>query len=373
MKIQRIPQEDLPQAALCAQVAFTLHEDGNWFETPNAWGAYEDNTVVAAMMEHCFDIRLHGHWVPSTGIGGVCSRPEFRRNGAIRGIFTKMLPEARERGVLWSGLFPFSHAFYGKFGYRLSAASKKVTLPLEPLLQYPQPAKVVMFNPGEKKDEVDAVYRAFAADLQLPGDRPRPMGAPVIAGQYRYMFYDAAGKPEAYIVCENVGGNFVLHQYAYVNRQALMEILGYAGRFYPHHQHLQMTIPSDLPVAYWVDPYQCKIETGHGYMGRVVNVPKMLELLPWSGEGKVAIQVADDFLADNNATFQVEFGGGEAKVTTTSASPDLAVNVRTLAPMCCGGMSLEQALWLPGTELHGKKDLLAPAFAPKSQFVCDGY
>ena len=101
---------------------------------PRRWGALsEDGTLAAGLACYDFHAFLQGEAVSNGGIGGVVTHPAYRRQGAIREIFTELLRETRSNGEILSSLYPFSHAFYRKFGYELCDGRVRHTLPLAQL------------------------------------------------------------------------------------------------------------------------------------------------------------------------------------------------------------------------------------------------
>ena len=93
-------------------------QDVHW---DSQWAAFgdDDRTMLATMTVVPWTTRFDGHAVPMGGIGGVASLPQYRRTGAIRGCFGAALRDMYDGGTLLSYLYPFSTAFYRRFGYEL--------------------------------------------------------------------------------------------------------------------------------------------------------------------------------------------------------------------------------------------------------------
>ena len=76
---------------------------------PRRWGALsEDGTLAAGLTCHDFRAFVQGEAVSNGGIGGVVTHPAYRRQGAIREIFTELLRETRSNGEILSSLYPLS-------------------------------------------------------------------------------------------------------------------------------------------------------------------------------------------------------------------------------------------------------------------------
>ncbi|MDR2952322.1 MAG: GNAT family N-acetyltransferase, partial [Treponema sp.] len=142
-EIRRLAPEDLLQLYKMHTVVYNRRKDyskeenqkpdplehpANW-----AWGAFEKGKLLAGMFEIEYLMRFDGQSVKMSGIGGVGTLPEARKGGLVRRIFEKLLPEAYEKGALFSTLTPFSHDFYRKFGYEIACARRKLSISTDDL------------------------------------------------------------------------------------------------------------------------------------------------------------------------------------------------------------------------------------------------
>ena len=64
-----------------------------------------------------FTVQFDGSPCQLGGIGGVATLPQYRRRGGIRACFREALPDMYGSGYDFSYLYPFSTAYYRKFGY----------------------------------------------------------------------------------------------------------------------------------------------------------------------------------------------------------------------------------------------------------------
>ena len=93
-------------------------EDACWGER---WAAFKDDnsTMMSYFIAQPFPVQFDGNTYTMTGIGGVASLPQYRRQGGIRGCFEAALPAMYQDGHAFSYLYPFSTAYYRKFGYEM--------------------------------------------------------------------------------------------------------------------------------------------------------------------------------------------------------------------------------------------------------------
>jgi len=108
-------------------------------------------------------------------------------------------------------------------------------------------------------------------------------------------------------------------------------------------------------------------------MGRIVDVRRALAATRWDGSGELVIRVADDSPASNAGTFRVEWGSGAARVTETSAEPDVGADARTLAQLLCGYVDGGTALRLGLIESGREAGDLASVLPAKPLYQNDAF
>ena len=61
--------------------------------TEEDWGAFsEDGKIMARIINNKYETWLDGQLVANGGIGAVSTLPEYRNTGAVREIFSRLLP-----------------------------------------------------------------------------------------------------------------------------------------------------------------------------------------------------------------------------------------------------------------------------------------
>ena len=136
-----------------------LSSKPNGCEIEEGWGVYSDDgaELYSSASANTVMSRYGRQYLPALCIGGVSTRPEYRRLGCVRRIFDQVFSLAPERGWAVSLLHPFSFSYYRKFGYERIADCIVSRAPsnapvvcdssVEPMLllfylQYPAPAFV---------------------------------------------------------------------------------------------------------------------------------------------------------------------------------------------------------------------------------------
>ena len=123
MLVRPITKEERLQSAQLFAIAFESPFDPNdltpFAENPCIWAAFDEESGEMMSTVYVTDYRgqLDGGRYNMGGSGGVASLPQYRRPGGIRACFQKALPILYREGYVFSYLYPFSTAYYRKFGY----------------------------------------------------------------------------------------------------------------------------------------------------------------------------------------------------------------------------------------------------------------
>ena len=119
MIIRKTRPEEGKRVNTLFAIAFEQPMENGPGEEPGVtnWGAFEEDTMFSTFAVTDFTQFFDGNQVKMGGIGGVASLPQYRRAGGIRACFQKALPILYREGYVFSYLYPFSTAYYRKFGY----------------------------------------------------------------------------------------------------------------------------------------------------------------------------------------------------------------------------------------------------------------
>ena len=129
MEIRLLRPEELARTEELFALAFRLPLERGREEKPDEalhWAAFdEDGEMMSTLTVPAYQMWFDGQPVRMGGIGGVSTLPQYRKRGGIRGCFEALLPELYRRGYDFSYLYPFSTAFYRKFGHRGTAGTAR--------------------------------------------------------------------------------------------------------------------------------------------------------------------------------------------------------------------------------------------------------
>ena len=78
---------------------------------------YDGETPVSTVVRLPLEVTVRGEYRRATGVSGVATLPEHRRQGLVRRLMRESLAESREDDIPFSLLWPFKHAFYRELGW----------------------------------------------------------------------------------------------------------------------------------------------------------------------------------------------------------------------------------------------------------------
>lgn len=106
--------------------------------------------------------------------------------------------------------------------------------------------------------------------------------------------------------------------------------------------------PSDEPLLHLLaEPRRLRLQLGDGLWIRLVDVPRALEARRYRTDGRVVLEVHDEFTPANQGRYELEGGRDGASCRPTDAEPDLELAVEDLGAAYLGGTSFD-ALALAG-------------------------
>ena len=202
MIVRKLRANELYKASVVASVAFEIGEDfekakaeqmamtpeqvaekekvvppenplpSEYFKT-EVWAAMSDDeqTVYGSMEVPVYTVRFDGHLSVMGGIGGVSTLPPYRRNGSIRECMRAALADMNEKGFDFSYLYPFSRAYYRKFGYENSYEVRQWEADFKALRDYGSKGSVKMLLPGDDFSVLNEIYNQRHGDHCLPSLR----------------------------------------------------------------------------------------------------------------------------------------------------------------------------------------------------------
>ena len=332
----------------------------------------DDGKTLISQIESTYRNRWYGNIIlPCAMVGGVASKPEYRRMGGVRETFNLVFQDAIEKGALISILFPFSTSYYRKFGYDVIANYYEADCAFsvfKSIERYPDLTLLKESN----KDEFFEAYTEICLKYNLMLERKDFYGfslTPYENSQFTYFINDAASKGYVTFTLNRPQRVVDVAEISYTDKNALLKLLGflrvYDGNFDTVHFK---KLPTDSVIPYVLD-YDNRVFKRAMFTdgaGRVLNVKKFLEAIPYPAEdGKFTIKIIDKQIEMNNAVFTVTYKNQKGVVEVANGDDYcLALDIAQFSRIVLGreGLSPEAVAYLPDVETNGNPADLLKAF-----------
>ena len=358
-------------------------QDANWELN---WAAFldDDRTMIGAITAVPYEVQFDGQKASMMGIGGVATLPPYRREGAIRGCFEQALPELYRQGAVFSYLYPFSTAYYRKFGYELCCDRVRWRLRLATCQKAPVSGNCVLVEPGMEVEAelraIDAVWLSRYNMMVYEGPfeyQPHAHGDPFKTARYTYLYRSADGTPKGYFTWKLRRDN--KERVVDVSRMAFTDAEGFYGllnlmlSMVADQSHAEFALPADVDLgallpewALWT--VERRLEQAG--MVRVLDAQAALRLCKTRGEGAFVLELTDGQIAENNGRFAIRYGGGRVQeIARTQAEPDIAMGIAAFSRMLAGRCDLDAYPGLPDVKMTGNCEAASGVFYKKPLYI----
>ncbi|MCL2811485.1 MAG: GNAT family N-acetyltransferase [Clostridia bacterium] len=394
MLVRPIKPEEMQKARDIFDIAFGMERkprDPDKPEDPDAHvdirAAFNEAGVMMGLFHLIpYTVWYEGHQVGMGGIGGVATLPEHRRYGSIRAVFDYCLREMYERGMLVSTLYPFSYAYYRKFGYETAFVRRRLQVKMSEFARFRSDESITQWMPGDDEAPLRQVYDSFVRNTNMAVCREdenwewKLKGDPFEKRRYIYLWRDTNGEPTSYVIL-GVGDIEKYVRHLHVQDFACRGPGGTQGLFAllrnmsaAYEQFIWEMPPWIDPNTLFHEPIEAKQEIQPRGMARIINVGESLRLLRHpEAPGSYTLRVIDAQLPENDGVWQVEFGSGQAQAKKVqSGEADWTLDIRAFTQLVLGFYDVDAMLWnWPEAGAPANIDTLQRVFRRRKLFLAD--
>lgn len=357
-------------------------------ENVTTWAAFDGTYMTSTLSESRFNICFDGHSCLMGGMGGAASLPQYRRMGGIRGCFEHSLVDQYERGYDFSYLYPFSTAYYRKYGYERCIQHLLVTLDLGLLKTVDTEGHFVLTSSENPHTEaIRTVNQAWEKKYNMMVihddafyDWTKKV-QPAVDLHFTYVYYAKDGSPKGYTTFhmeyQNDGRNLICTRFFFTDAEGFMGLMGIFKSLSSDHRFAKFTLPYGQGLEYLMPEWsmgaaQWTVNNNAG-MVRVINVPGVLMKAAYRGSGEISLEIEDKNIRENNGIFTVTFENGRAvKVEKTDKAPDMRLSMPAFSAMISGAVEPEQAVsFIPGAEQLTDNAAIHQTFYKKPLMIVD--
>lgn len=387
IELRAIGLEDMQRAWDIGAQAFSRGERREYsadrFNTDfDAYGVYDEDGLQAQVGVHRYKVFMgNGPVVEMAGVGGVSCLPAKRGRGYIGRCVVYSLEQMQDRGQSISMLFPFSQAFYRKYGWEVGGPRRRYEVPAS-ILHVVKETNIVRAAGAEDAAAIQACYEAFATRYRGMICRNEHEWKAILdhgSSHYTYTYlYAPKNVVEGYLTYSK--GSYedtYIREFIALNSTAQRALLGLLHRVDMQVEKFRWHAPSD-DALWW--------NTGHNdvtttiepiCMVRVVDVQAALQLwrTPSALRAGVCVEVVDPHAPWNQGVWEVECEGGSVTVKRGYEIPQLTLDIQALSQAFCGGESLAAIRAARGIEVRDEAgfNALQQMLAGPPMWMNDGF
>ena len=351
------------------------------------WAAYldDDRTMMSTFTITDYPIRFDGHSCKMGGVGGVATLPQYRRQGGIRGCFEKALPDMYRTGYDFSYLYPFSTAYYRRFGYECGVKRYAVKALLSFLKPRPVSGALELLEDGSCQREIQELWETWESRYNLTvvhreeDFRWVQKLDPAARQEFTYLYRNAEGKAAAMttfrLANEPDGRNLVCSRFCFLDREGFDGLMHLFQSLAADHRYVKFQIPTQEALLYLSPEWSfgaVEYQLLPAGMVRVVNAQSVLEKAAYRGSGSLRLGLTDGQIPENSGTFAVEFREGKAvRVERTGEPAEAAMDIQTFSAAISGVFDAGELAWLPGVAALCETERLAQVFYKKPMAIHD--
>ena len=376
VEVRAANAEEMEDFRFIANLA--LQEHGNPMRDPVTflqpeWSTcvFEHGALSTTFGAWPFSMRFNGERAHVAGVTAVGTDPTKRRRGYLRLAMEHSLDEQYERGQSLAALYASQAGIYQRFGY--AVCSRRYKYELDPrdlsFVHAPTPmGKLSVVNAKDLPDNA-VVIRDLYRQYMQPRNGLLHRGlnlwnAEVLAepdditeGPVRVLLYEEDGDTLGYMVYTSREDHslselsafqrdqrMTIREYGWLTPEAYTAMWQFAAG-----QDLVLRIqvvdaPSDDPIQHFArDPRTLRLNVLDGILVRIVDLPRALMTRKYAVESELTFRVEDDLCEWNEGTWRLSVGPEGADIRQIDRTPELTMDVFTLAHLATGALPASYA------------------------------
>jgi len=334
------------------------------FEPERAIAAYDGDRIVGTAGAFSYDLTVPGGILPAAGVTIVGVHPTHRRRGILRRMMRLQLDGIHDRGEPLAILWASEGSIYQRFGYGMSTFAARVTVEQSrSAFRVPHtPAGTIRFvDMEEAKHLFPPIYDAVVPTRSgFYARTPAYWDAEVLrdpdhwrrgASHAFHVVHEVGGVPDGYAryrvreSWDDVGSKstvIVVERHA-TNPAAHLDLWRFLLDIDLVAKLEAWNIAVDDPIVVSaLEPRRLQLSLGDGLWLRVVDVAPALAGRRYAADGRLVLEVSDEFCPWNDGRWSLAIENGVPIVEPTTDAADLACDITDLGAAYLGGLSFTQ-------------------------------
>lgn len=341
-----------------------------WKHTEN-WGTFRGNDLSSQVVVFPMCVNLFSKKIKMAGIGNVATYPEYRRQGDVRRLFTRMSQELYENGTVLSYLAPFNRQFYRNFGYESIFNNIEIEIDRKDILKLdsekPRDVRRVLNDENQYYDKIKQLYKVTLQERN---------GSVIREDWWWQIVFKQTGR--LWAVCldglENITGylsyemgekNFIIHELAYSDRLTLDQLVSFISSHSATFEKFKFIDKSTEVIRLLLeDVRDVRFNLNEGMMVKIVSFEKFIanyEFNQTKEAIKFKIAVKDEFSSWNHGIWELFVADGKGKAVRISEKIDseaeLTGTIQSWTQVFFGKVRLSEQVLLNVIQTNTKEEI----------------
>ncbi len=352
-------------------------------EDKDIFGTFTDDNILISQIECGFKTCAYGkNNLKCAAVGGVASRPEYRRLGGVRKTFNAVFEHALNNNCAISILYPFSISYYRKFGYETILKHLNVTCSFKSFENLERFSDVTLAT-EEHREKLSKIYETITNKCNIMFKREN--GENFCLTPYnsmKYTYFSDNGESVGYIVISPNRPEKIIKvdEIGFTDKFALLNLLGFLRTYDGNYDTVIFEkLPLNTPVLNFIDDENKLVERKILYNGaaRILDFEAVLKTNCYPNEkGKFSVKLTDKEIKKNNGIFSVEYENGVATVNKNiSTNYDIALDTLAAARILLSGegFTAENLSFIPNVEIKNNCNDFLRAFPKRTTIFYDAF
>lgn len=295
-------------------------------DTGTRYGYFVGQVLCAQAIVHHFNTYISGNSFKMGGLAGVCTAPEYRRNGYVAQILKQAIIDMKENGETISMLHPFRFAFYRKYGWECYIEYKSYEMTAEHLtsilLKMKNSPPIGNVERILNVERLLPIYDEYATRYNGMLKRSNDWWEKIINGRKKgniAVYRSPQGQDEGYLLYQVLNSEFTIHEVVTNSYASQKAIWNFIAQHDSMVDVVKWTAPIDDTFTYMLDNPRVKQTITPYFMARIVDVVGFVENYQFEQAGEdetYSLYIRDEFAPWNNGLFALsinQLGKGQLK------------------------------------------------------------
>lgn len=368
-----LTKSDLEQFSQVSSTAY-IHDaaETTFDETKDIFGTFTDDGILISQIECEFNTCWYGEApLKCASVGGVASRPDYRRLGGVRNTFRAVFENALAKDCAISILHPFSIGYYRQFGYEPIFRYIKAECSFKAFEKISRTAEFTLLTEKHKKEIVE-IYTKIAKKSNIMVARENAEGfclTPYNSMKHTYFVNDGESAGYVIVTPDRPTRTITVNEICFTDKKSLQELLSALRTYDGNYDTVVFEkLPFNSPVTGLLEDENKFIKRTllYGCAGRILNMENVLSANVYpKSHGKFTLKITDKQIDENNGIFTVEYENGTCSVSKNIQTEfDIAMDITSASRILLGreGLTAEEISYLPETLINGECEDFIRAF-----------